>query len=106
MSFLKIFAIFGIIGDWYKKAMEDGVVSLKELIELGILLGGVIGLVIAPDVLALVQDVATDTLDAVDDAVETVREVIDDATDEAVEASEIAPGEGPVNKNLVIPKVQ
>jgi len=81
MGFLKIFAVFGIVGDWYKKAMADGVVSLKELIQLGILLGGVIGLVIAPDVLKLVEEVAEDTLDAIDGAVDTVREVIDDIED-------------------------
>jgi len=95
MSFLKIFSVFGIIGDWYKKAMEDGVVSLKELVQLGVLLGGVIGLNIAPDVLALVQDVAEDTLDAVDDAVEAVREVLDEVEEVALEGQEAVVAEGP-----------
>lgn len=78
MMIMKIFAIFGLINDWYKKAMADGVVTLPELIDLGIQLGGLIGLTIAPEVMALVTETATDVLDAVDDAVETVKEVVDD----------------------------
>jgi len=100
MGFLKIFAVFGIVGDWYKKAMADGVVSLKELIQLGILLGGVIGLVIAPDVLKLVEEVAEDTLDAIDGAVDTVREVIDDIEEEALEGQEAVVAEG-LEANLI-----
>jgi len=89
-----------IVGDWYKKAMADGVVSLKELIQLGILLGGVIGLVIAPDVLKLVEEVAEDTLDAIDGAVDTVREVIDDIEEEALEGQEAVVAEG-LEANLI-----
>lgn len=77
MSILKIFAIFGLIGDWYKRAMADGVVTIKEGAELLVSLGGVIGLEIAPEVMALVTETATDVLDAVDDAVDTVRDAVE-----------------------------
>ena len=77
MGFLKIFAIFSIVGDWYKKAMADDVVTLAEGAELLIKLADVIGLKIDPEVVALVTDVTTDVLDAVEDAVEQVKDVVD-----------------------------
>jgi len=85
MSFLKIFAIFSLIGDWYKRAMADGEVTLKEGVELIISLGGLIGLTIAPEVMAVVAETATDVLDAVEDSIETVRDAVDEVADEALE---------------------
>ena len=63
MSFLKIFTIFALIGDWYKKAMADGVVTIAEGAQLLIELAGVIGLTVAPEVTALVAEVAKDNLE-------------------------------------------
>jgi len=94
MSFLKIFAIFSLIGDWYKRAMADGEVTLKEGVELIISLGSVIGLSIAPDVMAVVADTATDVLDAVEDSIETVRDAIDVVADEGLEGPKAILAEG------------
>ena len=63
MSFLKIFTIFGIIGDWYKRAMADGQVTLAEGAQLLIELADVIGLTVAPEVTALVAEVAKGDLE-------------------------------------------
>lgn len=78
LSFMSIFSVFSCVGDWYKKAMDDGQVTRKELLQLGINLAGEIGLQVAPDIVEEAKSLASDVIEAVDDAVDEVKEIIDD----------------------------
>jgi len=44
MNFWMIFQVFGIVSAWAAKALEDGKITITEAAELGVQLGGLLGI--------------------------------------------------------------
>ena len=64
ITIFKIFAIFGVVSMWAKKAFADGKISVKEGIELVVELAGVLGIPLEWDVPEVVLEATADIQEA------------------------------------------